>query len=1004
MKLLRNSNSTRGCLRILARVDPRELARRCVRKLAAVFICLFSFMCGPAWAQQTQPVAAGFEGQQVASVEIAAGPDINLEEMRKLIKQQAGTNFSSDAMRESVAALQQTHLFTEVQVSLEPEQNGLRVLFILQPADYIGVVEFPGTGTRFPYTELLQAANIPEQSPYVPELGAQGQKGLLDYFHSRGFFAAEVTPQIHRDATHRIVNLAFDCELKRQAKIRNVTFDGLSAQQSADVQSALRSLWAKLRSVSLKPGQKYSEPRITKSIEFIRKRLRKQNQLAPSIRLDSPHYDKASNLVDFALIFKPGPRVSVKVAGAKVSRRNLQRLIPIYEEDAVDQDLVDEGQSNLRAYFQKKGYFDVTADARMDRQENVVNVVYEISLGEKHQVKGIYFDGNHRFSDGELKSHVFVKKAFLFSRGSYSEQLVKKSVDALTQLYKDEGFQGVAIEPKVEDFDPEVDVTFEIKEGAQDHVASLQVAGNKTQTLATLNRRHPLRLQPGQIYSRKLLEIDRSRLLASYLDRGYLNAAIRSAATPSPGDAHKINVTFTIDEGPEVNASSVVMLGQKHTKPQFIQEFTGGIKPGRPLSEGKFLQSESDLYGLGIFDWASIKPLRPIVDQTEEEVLIKVHESPFNSMDIGGGIEIIPRSGNLPVNTVAVPGLPPVSLGNKFTVSQKSYVGPRFSFDFARHNLRGRAETATIGTVLSRLDQRGFFTYADPHFHGSSWSSLLSLSGERTTENPIYTAELGRVSFQIEKALNARHTKRVVARYSFQRTDLYNILIPGLVLPADQHVRLSTFDGQYIRDTRDKPLDAHHGVYQTLDFAVTSKSLGASADFVRFLGQTAFYVPVKPWLVWATNFRLGLAEPFAGSDVPLSERFFSGGADSLRGFPINGAGPQRPVAVCSDPANPATCTLISVPVGGNMLFIVNSEARFPLPVWKTLGGVVFYDGGNVYSNINLRQFADDFTHSVGIGVRYQTPVGPVRFDVGYRITTIPGVKATQYFVTLGQSF
>jgi outer membrane protein insertion porin family len=87
-----------------------------------------------------------------------------------------------------------------------------------------------------------------------------------------------------------------------------------------------------------------------------------------------------------------------------------------------------------------------------------------------------------------------------------------------------------------------------------------------------------------------------------------------------------------------------------------------------------------------------------------------------------------------------------------------------------------------------------------------------------------------------------------------------------------------------------------------------------------------------------------------------------------------------------------------------MLFIVNSEARFALPFKSGLGAVLFYDGGNVYSNINLSQFADDFTHSVGIGIRYQTPVGPVRFDVGYRLTSVPGVRATQYFVTLGQSF
>ena len=264
-------------------------------------------------------------------------------------------------------------------------------------------------------------------------------------------------------------------------------------------------------------------------------------------------------------------------------------------------------------------------------------------------------------------------------------------------------------------------------------------------------------------------------------------------------------MTYTIEEGPAANITDVVLLGQQHAKPSFISEITGRqIKPGQPLSQGRFLQSESDLYDLGIFDWASVEPLRPIVDQTGEEVLVKVHESPLNSMDIGGGLEIIPRDGNVPVNAVAVPGIPPISLGDKFTVSQKSYIGPRFIFDFTRHDIRGRAETATVGTILSRLDQRALFTYADPHLHGTSWSSLLSLSVERTTENPIYTADLGGASFQIEKALDRRRTKHLIARYSFNRTDISDIVIPGLVVPEDQHVRLSTFDGEYIRDTRDQ--------------------------------------------------------------------------------------------------------------------------------------------------------------------------------------------------------
>ena len=203
---------------------------------------------------------------------------------------------------------------------------------------------------------------------------------------------------------------------------------------------------------------------------------------------------------------------------------------------------------------------------------------------------------------------------------------------------------------------------------------------------------------------------------------------------------------------------------------------------------------------------------------------------------------------------------------------------------------------------------------------------------------------------QIQKSLDAKRTRHLIFRYSYQRTLLTNITIPDLVLPQDQHVRLSTFAAEYVRDTRDKPLDAHHGVYQTFDFGVSPTALGSSA-FVRFFAQTSFYRPIKPWLTWANNFRLGLAIPFAGSAVPQSERFFSGGADSLRGFPINRAGPQRPVSVCSNPNDPSTCSLISVAVGGDMLAIFNSELRFPIPLKKDLGGVLFYDGGNVYRTL-----------------------------------------------------
>ena len=205
-----------------------------------------------------------------------------------------------------------------------------------------------------------------------------------------------------------------------------------------------------------------------------------------------------------------------------------------------------------------------------------------------------------------------------------------------------------------------------------------------------------------------------------------------------------------------------------------------------------------------------------------------------------------------------------------------------------------------------------------------------------------------------------------------------------------------------LRDTRDKPLDAHRGVFPTLNFGITPTALGSSANFAELFGQYAYYKPVGS-VVFANSLRLGLASPFSGSFVPTSQLFFSGGGTSLRGFPIDRAGPQRLVPFCN--VLPATgCVDVTVPVGGRQLFILNSEARFPLGITKLLGGAVFYDGGNVYSAINLSNFVDNYSNTVGVGLRYATPIGPIRIDFGRNLNPVPGLNPTQYYITIGQAF
>jgi outer membrane protein insertion porin family len=954
-------------------------------------------------AGSASATSAGFEGTRVTRVDIAAKPGEDLDALRALLLLQPGQLYSIAAVRDTVSKLQGMHRFTAVQVSLEPEVSGLHVTFILRPAYSIGLVSFPGAASRLSYSRLLQAVNIPPDALFVEDELAVKAKALQHYLSTEGYFSASVTSTTHVDDAHHLVNVDFRCELHERARIGSVTVSGVSGPETADVHKTLSSFWTVVAEKSLKPGNFYSQSRVDKALDNLRAHFRKTGRLASNIHAE-PDYDAETKRVQLTVFIDPGPKVTVTVVGAHVWKRTLTRLLPIYQENSIDQDLVDEGKRNLVSYFQSKSYFSVKVDSQLQTQVDHVDLLYNVIRGKRHRLSQVRFEGNKHFNQERLRSHIVIEQAKLINRGKYSQDLLKKSVDSLTALYRNAGFADAKINPTVTEHDTDVQVVFHVEEGDQTQVRQLSIVDGRNQPVHLDLKGKSLRLAAGKPYSPHLVDLDRDVILSQYLSQGYPDVQFDSTTSPT-GEPHAVDVIYKVDLGPSVRVRNVVLLGADQTRPKFVQQTTEeNVKEGKPLSEEDLMKSESDLYTVGTFDWANVTPIAT-EDPTEQQVLIRVHESKRNNVDVGGGLEIIPRDGNIPVGAVVVPGLPPVSLGNKFTVSQKSFVGPRGTLQLSRRNLRGRAETATIALVASRLDQRAAFTYADPNLHGTTWSSLFSLSTERTTQNPIFTAVLEQSSFQVQAYLDRKHTQKVVTGYRFERTDLSNILIPELVLPKDQHVRVSGVYAQYIHDTRDKPLDAHSGIYQTFSFTIAPSAIGSSSNFTKFVGQTALYKQVKPWLVWANNFRLSLANPF-GTDgyVPLSERFFSGGPESLRGFAIDAAGPQRPVPVCSNPSDSSTCSLISVPAGGLMLAIFNSEGRFPIPLKKDLGGVIFYDGGNVYQNINAHQFISNYSNSVGFGLRYYTRLGPIRFDLGRNLNPLPGLKATQYFITLGQSF
>jgi outer membrane protein insertion porin family len=951
-------------------------------------------------APATKQILKSYEGQTVSTIEIAGRPDINTDSMRQLVSLKPGDRFDITKLNESLAAIRNTGKFQDVQLDVVPDIKGVRVLFILQPGMYFGMYTFPGMRTGFSYSRLLQITNYPPEGPYTPVDVEQARLALEKFLQRNGYFLAKVEPEIISDPQHGIVNVAFHTTLGKRAKFGDVTIEGASPENTKMLKGKLTSIIARLKGSDIRKGKTYRLPRLQSATQYLTNSLIKEDLLNATVKLVGANYDPETNRADIAFHVDEGPVIKVKVEGAHLWSWTKHKLLPVYQQVGVDDEIIQEGRRNLISNFQQKGYFDAAVDVNVTKQSNGESIDYKITKGERHKVDDVDIAGNSTLDSDDLMKHVAVKPKHFLNHGQFSQKLVHTSVKNLEGVYRAAGFSTVKVTPEVKAHGGNIDVTFRVNEGPRDIVETMVVDGNATTPISELAPKG-LKVVTGQPYSQKLADEDRNQIMARYLQLGYLTATFRETVRQTAGDKHRLAVTYQIYEGPQVQTSSVIVVGRKRTTLEYVDKNTY-LPKHKPLTETNMLRSESMLYEPGIFDWAEVDPRRQITTQNQEDVVVKVHEAKRNTLIYGVGFEVVNRGGSVPSGTVAVPGLPPVGLGNNFKTSQKTFWGPRGTLEYTRRNLRGKAESMTFSVLGARLLQRGQISYNNPDFRYSSWAATLLLAGEHNSENPIFTSRQGQGSLQFQKPLSADKTKNIFLRYTYRQTGLSNLLIPQLIPAADMHVRLSTLSANYVRDTRDSTLDAHRGMYQSFQVDFNPSALGSSVNFAKVLGQTAYYKKIFGNTVWANSLRLGFESPLGDSHVPISETFFSGGGSTLRGLPLNGAGPQNAITACGDPADPSTCVPIKVPLGGRQLAILNSEFRIPLSmIMKNLGVAAFYDGGNVFRTVG---FHGQYLNNIGIGLRYATPVGPVRIDIGHNLNGQAGIKSTQIFITLGQAF
>ncbi len=988
--------------------------------------------------QQPSAPSSAYEGKTVRSIELPGVAERDREHLLQLLSQKVGAPLQRDQVRDGIKTLYATGRFADIQAEVVPSGDGVVLTFVTSPNFFLGAIDVEGAPNRPNANQIVNASKFQLGERYSQDKLDRALENVRQVMQENGYYKARVTAETTSNAATQQVDVLFHIDSGSPAHVGEVKVTGTSKLSAAEVQKL----------VHMDRGDRITAALISNSLQRLRKRFQKQHRALAQVSIAEQIYRPDRNAVDFTFQIDPGPTVLITAQGFHISQGVLKKQIPVYEENAVDDDLLNEGKRNLLDYLQTRGHFDAKVDIKKESDTNTMRVIYQIDPGAVHKLAVVEITGNKDFSDtATLRSYLQVQPASRFlSHGRYSEALLRSDVATLEGLYKSNGFRAVKIQTKVEDnyqgAQNRLVVHIQIDEGPRTQVGTMKVGGNQQVKSSELPE---LSTQPGQPYSEQELANDRERVLSYYFDHGFPNASLEIATSPS-SEPNREDVTLTIQEGERFVVDQVMVGGTEHTR-DFVVNRELQVQPGDPLSQQDLLNTQTRLYDLGIFSQVDTAVQNPEGSDPRKNILVQVREAKRYTFTYGAGLEF---ETGLPSGVQAPQG--------------KTGVSPRVEFDVTRLNLFGRDQTLTFQSHVGRLQQRGLLSYEIPKLLNSDKFKLIyTVFYDNSLDVATFTSQRleGKIDLRQQFGSTGREPgtrpgpNSLTYRFDFRMVKASHFaqgFSPGEIALLSLPARVGGPGFTFIHDKRDNPLESTKGDYFTLDAFVASSFFGSRSDtstsslptnFGKALAQYSTYYAFGPkgkknrQFVFARSTSIGLQQPFQGTKVlppgscplnpageptctdiatiPLPEQFFAGGGNSHRGFGLNQAGPR-------DPAS-------GFPVGGTALFVNNLELRLPpvsLPyVGDGFGFAIFHDMGNVFTaghdmlkgvlrwhqpnpqqclsgsttdsqcitSFNNKGY-DYTSHAVGVGVRYKTPIGPLRFDFGYNL------NPTRYFQTV----
>lgn len=848
-------------------------------------------------------------------------------ELLPLLEVRQGSTFSPSAVRQGIGYLYLTGRFSDIRVEGFPDGGGVRLEYSFVPVVRVDKIVIRGSSAvaKSRIRDIL--AGIEGKELREEKLG-ELRSDILGLYQVEGFYDTVV--EFRRkplDSPHLVCLIAVITE-GEPVLVEEIRFIGNSVFSGKEL---LRSL-ANRRGKPLRRDQLLDDDR-----EAL---LRKYAEAGYPVARIGPVTTSFRNKRAFVTLeIDEGQKLEVNFTGnRRFSSRELSRALLVWEERDLSDAVIESSQASIETLYRREGYADATVKIATSTAPGSMRLDVTIQEGQRVTVSVVTFEGNVLFDGKQLRKSMDLRESGWFWSRPFEESVLERDLDAIRDRYRNAGYLECNVEKSVRRSPDgrKASVNIKIAEGKRTVVGDIAFEGNRVFTTGELAAL--IETKQGEPFLEQTVEEDRHRILTAYGGKGYLVTRVEAETADRNGVR---TLRFSIDEGRPVAIGKIILRGTVRTKEKVLRRELL-VHEGDPYDYGAILKSQQRLYRLGFLGSARFEPLRIGEQEDVKDILLSVEERPAGALELGFGY------GNL----------------DRF----------RGSVQLSHSNLWGTARTASIRFEGSDIAEQAIFTFREPWLFGERLEARLRLTWSDTTRlNPdtreiYYQTRKSEVSTGVEKTIDELKLSLV---YQFENVQNYNVAT-GAVLSRDDvgRVLVSSVTPGLIWDLRDDPFNPRRGSLHGIAVKEAPKALASEAYFTKATFQSSWFIPVGKTMVIALSGRAGRAWPHGETtEVPLHERFYTGGGSTIRGYLQDSVGPRK---VNID----GTIT----PTGGDRMVLMNLEFRIGRP--EGLGVVFFADSGNVW--VNEAVDFDSLRASAGIGIRYQTPVGPLRLDYGQK--------------------